>query len=179
MTDLPVSRRTVLRAGAAATAGAVVLGATRPSPAAAAPDIGVSAYPFPLTAVDLLPGPFLSNMNRTMSYLDFLDPDRMLHTFRLNVGLSSSAQAMGGWETPTTELRGHSTGHLLTALAQAYASTGNTTYKTKGDYIVSVLAQCQSRATQVGFNAGYLSAYPESFIDRVEARQTVWADRKS
>jgi uncharacterized protein len=178
MTDLPVSRRTVLRAGAAATAataGAVILGATGSTPASAAPDIGVSAYPFPLTAVDLLPGPFLSNMNRTMAYLEFLDPDRMLHTFRLNVGLSSSAQSMGGWETPTTELRGHSTGHLLSALAQAYAITGTASLKTKGDYLVAQLATCQNRATTAGYNTGYLSAYPESFIDRVEARQTVWA----
>jgi DUF1680 family protein len=178
MTEIPVSRRTVLRAGAAATAataGAVLLGAARPTPASAAPDIGVSAFAFPLTAVDLLPGPFLSNMNRTLSYLEFLDPDRMLHTFRLNVGLSSSAQAMGGWETPTTELRGHSTGHLLTALAQAYAITGTTSLKTKGDYLVAQLAICQQRATTAGYNTGYLSAYPESFIDRVEARQTVWA----
>ena len=37
------------------------------------------------------------------------------------------------------------------------------------------LAICQSRATQAGYNTGYLSAYPESFIDRVEARQSVWA----
>ena len=178
MTELPVSRRTVLRAGAAATAataGAVILGATGSTPASAAPDIGVSVFPFPLTAVDLLPGPFLSNMNRTMAYLEFLDPERLLHTFRLNVGLSSSAQAMGGWETPTTELRGHSTGHVLSALAQAYAITGMASLKTKGDYLVGQLAICQNRASTAGYNTGYLSAYPESFIDRVEARQTVWA----
>ena len=81
------------------------------SPAhAVRPDIGVSAFAFPLTDVTLLAGPFQANMGRTLSYLAFLDINRMLHTFRLNVGLSSSATAMGGWETPTTELRGHSTG---------------------------------------------------------------------
>jgi DUF1680 family protein len=174
----PISRRTVLRAGAAgaaALAGAAAGLTWGARPAQALPDIGVSAYPFPLTAVRLLPGPFLNNANRTQSYLDFLDPERMLHTFRLNVGLPSSAQAMGGWESPTTELRGHSMGHLLSALAQAYASTGTTTFKTKGDYLVAELAKCQARASAVGFNTGYLSAYPESFIDRVEARQSVWA----
>jgi DUF1680 family protein len=174
-----LSRRTVLRAGAAGAAavagGAVgsVVGAG--SAAAARADIGVSAYAFPLSAVTLLAGPFQANMGRTHSYLNFLDADRLLHMFRLNVGLSSSAAAMGGWETPTTELRGHSTGHVLTALAQSYANTGQTSFKTKGDYIVGVLAQCQARAGAVGFNTGYLSAYPESFIDRVEARQSVWA----
>src|ERR1044071_9707063 len=97
-THVPVSRRTVLRAGAASaavlaggSAGAALLGA---APAyAARTDIGTSAFPFPLGAVQLLSGPFASNTARTHSYLNFIDADRMLHTFRLNVGLSSSATA--------------------------------------------------------------------------------------
>jgi uncharacterized protein len=178
-----LSRRTFLAGSAAVGAGlaaepaAAVLTATAAAPAAAAarPDTGVSAYAFPLSAVQLLTSPFTANTGRTQSYLQFLDVNRMLHTFRLNVGLSSSATACGGWESPTTELRGHSTGHLMSALAQAYASTGNTAFKTKGDQIVTGLAQCQARAATAGFNTGYLSAFPESFIDRVEARQSVWA----
>ncbi len=173
MKDPTVSRRTVLLA---ATAGAfattTAIGGALP---AAGADIGVSVFPFPLGAVTLLPGPLASNTGRTHNYLHFLDPDRLLHMFRLNVGLPSSAQACGGWESPTTQLRGHSLGHVLTALAQAYASTGNTSFKTKGDYIVAQLAICQSRAVQTGFNTGYLAAFPESFIDRVELRQDVWA----
>ncbi len=61
----------------------------------------------------------------------------------------------GGWESPTTELRGHSTGHLLSALAQAYANTGTAAYQAKGDYIVSVLAQCQARSPAAGFLTVY------------------------
>lgn len=181
MGNAPITRRTVLRSGVTVGAAAGVVAATGgtllgPTAAyGARADIGVSAYAFPLSAVTLLAGPFLSNQNRTLEYLRFLDADRLLHTFRLNYGLSSSATACGGWESPTTELRGHSLGHFLTALAQAYANTGEAGFKTKGDYIVGVLAQCQARATTVGFNTGYLSAYPESFIDRVEARQAVWA----
>ena len=177
MTNL--SRRSLLRAGtvaAAAVAGAAAGIPLRSGIAfAARTDIGTSVFAFPLGAVQLLTGPFASNTGRTHSYLTFVDPDRMLHTFRLNVGLASSATAIGGWESPTTELRGHSMGHLLSALAQAYASTGTAAFKTKGDYLVAQLATCQSRASAAGFNTGYLSAYPESFIDRVEARQTVWA----
>jgi DUF1680 family protein len=180
---MSLSRRTFLRTGvvgAAALAGAVPAAqpavAGRPAAVAAArPDAGVSVFAFPLSAVRLLPGPFQANAGRTQSYLSFLDPDRLLHTFRRNVGLPSSAAPVGGWETPTTELRGHSTGHLLTALAQAYASTGTAAFKTKADYLVGTLASCQARAGAAGFNPGYLSAYPESFIDRVEARQSVWA----
>jgi DUF1680 family protein len=172
----PVSRRTLLRTGAAATAGAAVAPAFDAPVRAARPDVGVAAYAFPLTVVRLLPGsPFTENEARIHAYLTFLDIDRMLHMFRVTVGLPSSATPCGGWESPTTELRGHSTGHLLTALAQAYASTGTAAFKAKGDAIVAVLAQCQARAATAGFTTGYLSAFPESFIDRVEARQQVWA----
>jgi DUF1680 family protein len=189
----PLSRRTFLASSAAVGAASVLaapnaavavgpdkgpaLAASLQAVAAAAarPDTGVQAYAFPLTAVRLLTSPFTANAGRTQSYLLFLDNDRLLHTFRLNVGLSSSATACGGWESPSTELRGHSTGHLLSALAQAYVSTGDAAYQTKGNQLVTVLAQCQARAATAGFNTGYLSAFPESFIDRVEQRQSVWA----
>ncbi|MFC6092591.1 glycoside hydrolase family 127 protein [Saccharothrix lopnurensis] len=180
-------RRAVLRAGAALAATALpattppgqatatTAVTTAPVQPAARPDIGTSADPFPLSAVALLAGPFQRNTARTHAYLRFLDPDRLLHTFRLNVGLPSSAAPCGGWESPTTELRGHSTGHVLTALAQAYASTGGADFKAKSDHLVAQLAVCQDRARTAGFTTGYLSAFPESFIDRVEARRQVWA----
>ncbi|SDS58055.1 glycoside hydrolase family 127 protein [Actinoplanes derwentensis] len=155
-----ISRRNLLKAGAAA--------AFLPPVTLARPDTGVSAYGFPLPAVTLTGGVFAANTGRTHQYLKFLNMDRLLHTFRLNAGLSSSATPCGGWESPTTELRGHSTGHVLTALAQAYSSTGDTAFKTQGDYLVAQLALCQRPN-------GYLSAYPESFIDRVETGQQVWA----
>src|SRR5262245_45599436 len=140
MRNPALSRRTLLGAGAAAVAGSALPSLLPGAPAyAARADVGVSAFAFPLGAVTLLSGPFLANAGRTQAYLTFVDADRLLHTFRLNVGLSSTAQALGGWETPTTELRGHSTGHLLSGLAQAYASTGTASFKTKGDYIVGVL----------------------------------------
>ncbi|GAA3791411.1 glycoside hydrolase family 127 protein [Sphaerisporangium flaviroseum] len=176
-----LSRRAILRAGAAGlalagTAGAGLSGVSTLSTAAAArADVGVSVFPFPLNAVRLLSGPFAANTARTHGYLSFLDADRLLHTFRLNVGLGSSATACGGWESPSTELRGHSTGHVLSALSQAYLATGTASFKAKSDHLVAELAKCQARATAAGFNAGYLSAFPESFIDRVEARQAVWA----
>jgi len=104
-----------------------------------------------------------------------LDPDRLLHTFRLNVGLPSSAQPLGGWEEPKCELRGHSLGHYLSALSMMYASTGDVAFKQRADHIVAELAVCQSHSVSAGFHEGYLSAFPESFIDRVEQRQKVWA----
>ena len=139
------------------------------------PKIPLRAAPFDLADVRLGPGPFRDAMERDKSYLLRLDPDRLLHTFRLNVGLPSTAQPYGGWEAPTVELRGHTLGHYLTACALMYRSTGDPELKRRIDYIVGELARCQAASPKAGYHEGYLSAYPESFIDRVEKRQPVWA----
>ena len=64
-------------------------------------------------------------------YLLALEPDRLLHTFRLNAGLPSTAKPLGGWEEPKGELRGHFVGHYLSACALMYASTGDERFKAK------------------------------------------------
>ncbi len=144
--------------------------------AVAAPSIApMAAQLFDLADVRLGPGPFRDAMERDRAYLLRLEPDRFLHTFRLNVGLPSTAEPYGGWEGPTVELRGHSLGHYLSACSLMVRSTGDAELKRRVDYIVAELARCQAASPQAGFHPGYLSAYPESFIDRVEARQEVWA----
>ena len=130
---------------------------------------GLSAA-FPLSVVKLLASPLRANQSRNTDYLLFVDPDRLLHTFRLNVGLPSSAQPCGGWEAPDSLVRGHCTGHLMSGLALTYANTGNRAAAEKGRYIVSQLARCQARARLAGFHDGYLSAFPESFFDQARSR---------
>ncbi|MGP3982408.1 beta-L-arabinofuranosidase domain-containing protein [Streptomyces sp. KR80] len=143
---------------------------TRAAPAAATP-----VWPFPLAAVTLLDSPFRDNQQRNSAYLRFVDIDRLLHTFRTNVGLPSSAQPCGGWEGPNVELRGHSTGHLLSGLALTFAATGEQALADKGRRLVAALAECQAASPAAGFGRGYLSAFPESFFDRLEAGTGVWA----
>lgn len=134
------------------------------------------AVPFDLTNVTLLPGPFQTNMLLDKAYLLSLDPDRLLYSFRANVGLSTSnAAPYGGWEAPGVQLRGHFVGHYLSACSLMYASTGDPQLKARADYIVSELARCQAASPAAGFNTGYLSAYPESYIDQLIAGQYVWA----
>ena len=130
--------------------------------------------PFALQDVRLLAGPLREAMERDQKYLLALDPDRLLHTFRLNAGLPSAAKPLGGWEAPDIELRGHSLGHFLSACALMYASTGDNRFKAKADAMVTELAKIQA-AQASRFNAGYLSAFPEEFFDRVDARKKVWA----
>ncbi len=131
----------------------------------------IKAKAFDLSRVRLLDGPFKDAMERDRRYLHQLEPDRFLHTFRLNAGLASTAEPYGGWESPNVELRGHSLGHYLSACALMYAGAGDEELKKRGDYIVAELARCQKALG----SSGYLSAFPESFIDRVEAGQPVWA----
>ena len=125
--------------------------------------------------VELLDGPFEENMSRNTAYLLFLDPSRMLRSFQLNYGETTNALPCGGWEAPASEVRGHSTGHWLSALALTYANTGNTDALRIGRYLVEQLAAFQARSPAAGFNAGYLSAFPESFFDRLEAGESVWS----
>ncbi|HVU16936.1 MAG TPA: beta-L-arabinofuranosidase domain-containing protein [Candidatus Didemnitutus sp.] len=134
-----------------------------------------AAEPFDLAQVRLGPGPFREAQERDREYLLRLEPDRLLHTFRLNVGLPSSAEPYGGWEGPDVELRGHSLGHYLSACSLMVRSTGDQELKKRVDTIVAELAKCQAASPKAGFHEGYLSAFPESFIDRVEARKEVWA----
>ncbi|MGW3567958.1 beta-L-arabinofuranosidase domain-containing protein, partial [Streptomyces sp. NPDC000941] len=170
-----VSRRRLLQAaGATAVASAAesVIGSL-PARAASGParaDIGVSAYPFELGQVQLTASRWLDNQNRTRNYLRFVDVDRLLYNFRANHRLSTnSAASNGGWDAPTFPFRSHVQGHFLTAWAQLYAVTGDTTCRDKAASMVAELATCQANNGAAGFNNGYLSGFPESDFSALEA----------
>jgi hypothetical protein len=135
------------------------------------PKIAIMAHPFSLKNVRLLEGPFKEAMERDRTYLHELEPDRLLHNFRVNAGLPSTAQPLGGWEEPKCELRGHFVGHFLSACALMSAAAGDEELRAKAGGIVAELAKCQDALGK----SGYLSAYPEEFIDRVIAGKRVWA----
>ena len=129
------------------------------------------AEPFPLEHVRLLQGPFKDALENDRKYLRSLSVDRLLHNFRVNAGLPSKARPLGGWEAPTCELRGHFTGHYMSACAMAYASTRDDGLRRRAMDVVAGLAKCQ----QTLGKSGYLSAFPESFFDRLESGKDVWA----
>jgi uncharacterized protein len=141
-----------------------------------APVIRLGAEAFALEDVRLLEGPYkrAQDLNHRV-LLEEVDADRLLHMFRVTAGLASTAQPYGGWESPSCELRGHTLGHYLTALALTHAATGDLRVKERGDYIVRELAKCQAALPGRGYNAGFLSAYPEELFERVDNLQPVWA----
>jgi DUF1680 family protein len=133
-------------------------------------DLPLAVKPFRLTQVRLADGPLLVAQESNRSVLHKLPVDRLAHNFRINAGLPSSAQPLGGWERPDCEVRGHFTGHYLSAAALMHASTGDAGLKTKASALVNELAQCQK-----ALGAGYLSAFPLEYWDRLNARKPVWA----
>jgi DUF1680 family protein len=123
-----------------------------------------------MTQVKLFPGLFADAAEWNRGYIGRLPAGRLLYNFRDNAGLpSGSAQPFGGWEAKAdgkhaTELRGHFTGHFLSASAQLFASAGDQQAKAKADEIVAELAKCQQK-----LGGGYLSAFPTELFDRLDS----------
>ena len=102
---------------------------------------------------------------KELTYLHLLSPDRLLAGFRETAGLEARAPRYEGWEV--TEIQGHTLGHYLSAIAQAYAYDGNSEFKERIDYICEELKVCQAES-------GYLFAWAEEIFDRVEQRKPAW-----
>ncbi len=105
-------------------------------------------------AVRLLPGPFRQAQQLDANYLLLLEADRLLSGFRKEAGLSPKAEGYGGWEKEG--IAGHSLGHYLSACAMMYASTGDSLFKQRVDYIVDELELCQR-----AHGDGYVAAIPD------------------
>ena len=127
--------------------------------------------PFPLSSVRVAPGIFAEQAEINARYLDSLSVDRLLHSFRITAGISSSATPYKGWEDPTCELRGHfAGGHFLSAVALSSATSGNSVLKGKGDQLVAGLEECQKK-----MGTGYLSAFPTELFEHLAQGKPVWA----
>lgn len=135
------------------------------------------AKAFPLSDVRLLPGRLRDNLERDSAWIARIETRRLLHSFRNNAGVYAGVEGgyesvpkFGGWESLDCDLRGHTTGHLMSACGLMYAATGADIFKLKGDSIVAGLAEVQE-----ALGNGYLSAYPEELINRNMRGKSVWA----
>ena len=112
-----LSRRNFISAAAAAAGSALV------SPSLLAQDPVVNAVPkdgkiisrdkvpwkvrpFPMKQVRLGQGPCTVAMEADRKYLHSLPPDRLLHTFRINAKISSSAEPLGDGKLPIANYAG-------------------------------------------------------------------------
>jgi len=123
---------------------------------------------FALADVRLGEGPFLAAQKLDEAYLLRLEPDRMLHNFRLNAGLEPKAPVYGGWESvePWIEIRchGHTLGHYLAACACMFESTADARFAERVDYIVAELAACQDKRGD-----GLVCAFPDGAAPLVDS----------
>lgn len=138
----------------------------------------ISANSFDLGKVNLEASEFTKNRDSMYQYLLSVNDDSMLYNFRSAAGLDlKDAQPLIGWDDPTCLLRGHTTGHYLSALAQAYASSGDVKFKNKMDYMVSELGKCQE-ALSAKYGEGFLSGYSSDqfkLLEKYTTYPTIWA----
>lgn len=121
--------------------------------------------------VKLLPGTvFWENRERDIEYLKSINADQMLYNFRKAAGLDTKqAPAMTGWDSPDGNLRGHTTGHYLSAIALCYRETKDEEVLKKIESMIDGLAECQEAFEgQEGFQEGYIGAYSEQQFDLLE-----------
>jgi DUF1680 family protein len=134
-----------------------------------APSAKLQTRAFALSDVRLLEGPFRHALELDHRYLLSLDPERLLHVFRLNAGIPSNATPYGGWMSPKHKSRGEFVGHYLSACARMVALTGDKQLRTRAAQVVAGLAECQEKVGN-----GYLHTHPDKFTVRGEAPVPFW-----
>ena len=130
--------------------------------------------PLPPADVRLRAGSSFEAAFRTNhQYLLSVDTDALLLSWRLNAPggrWPKGSFRLMGWEHTGSELRGHFLGHWLSAAAITFAATGDRLLEDRMREVVERLSGVgQAHAS------GYLSAFPESFLERLEAITQVWA----
>lgn len=181
----PTNNQQVLQSGSFTVTGRIV--GTKIEPRATVKVIAASAESpapvrtveaFPLNRVSLNLDPqqrttlFIQHRDKFVQSLARTDPDRFLYMFRDAFGQRQpeNARPLRGWDSQTTRLRGHASGHYLSAIAQAYASadydpTVRSNLLHKMNYLIDTLydlSQKSGKPAQAGgpFNADPLAVPP-------------------
>lgn len=102
---------------------------------------------FPLNEVRLLDSPFLTLQQKGKEYLLWLNPDSLLHFYRVEAGLPPKADAYAGWESQNVwgagPLRGGFLGFYLSSVSMMHQSTGDKELLKRLKYVLKELKLCQ------------------------------------
>ncbi len=132
---------------------------------------------FPLSDVAMLDSYSTNAFSKELEYLLSFDTNRLLAGFRENAGMNTfGAKRYGGWEN--TNIAGHTVGHYLSAVAQAYQNPSITEKQRSELYgkitaIIDGMRECQKNSKgKTGFV--WAAAHPngtgvEVQFDNVEA----------
>ncbi|MBN2174703.1 MAG: glycoside hydrolase family 127 protein [Bacteroidales bacterium] len=124
---------------------------------------------FSLSEVSLLDGPFKDSRDLNIKVLLQYDVDRLLAPYRKEAGLPKKAECYPNWDG----LDGHIGGHYLSAMAMNYAATGNRECKSRMEYMIKELKECQEANTtnHPEWGIGYVGGMPNS--------DTIWSKIKA
>ena len=110
---------------------------------------------------------FIKNRDKFIRALAQSNPDRFLYMFRDAFGQPQPAgtEPLDGWDNQTTRLRGHATGHYLSAMAQAYASSAydpnlQTNFLHKMNYLIDTLYELSQKSGKPAKAGGEFNADP-------------------
>jgi DUF1680 family protein len=119
------------------------------------------ASAFLANQVRLLPGsPFYVRQElHRKGVLASYDPDKLLYPYRVLAKLPQKEgieSGYDGWDSGF--LRGHMTGHYLSAASRMAAATGSLLFRDRVNYLVGELAKCQESLNLDGYLAGFSTA---------------------
>ncbi len=110
---------------------------------------------------------FIENRDKFINGLASTNPDNFLYMFRNAFGQEQpeGAEPLGVWDSQETKLRGHATGHYLTAIAQAYAGTVydaslQADFSDKMEYMVNTLYELSQMSGQPKTSGGEYESDP-------------------
>jgi uncharacterized protein len=110
---------------------------------------------------------FIKNRDKFIRTLAETNPDRFLFNFRDAFGEKQpdGVQPLGSWDSETTRLRGHASGHYLSAIAQAYASTTydanlHSNFLQKMNYMIDTLYVLSQKSGKPAKDGGEFNADP-------------------
>jgi DUF1680 family protein len=125
---------------------------------------------FNMDEVKLTDKYFSSRRELVKQYIVEFDVNRLMHTFKINAGIPSNAEPLGGWEDVESGLRGHFAGHFLSACSKFAFADKDECLKVKATEIITIMEMCVKPN-------GYLSAFEEDKLDilEFEENRNVWA----
>jgi uncharacterized protein len=110
---------------------------------------------------------FIKNRDKFIRALATTNPDSFLYNFRATFGQKQpeGTKPLGGWDSETTRLRGHATGHYLSAIAQAYTGTTyseslRANFLKKMNYLIDTLYDLSQKSGKPAQEGGRFNADP-------------------
>lgn len=124
--------------------------------------------------VRLFEGELLQKENANRQYLMKLENRYLLRNYMIEAGRFSGRgtdpDAMGGWEDPVCQLRGHFLGHWLSAAALRYQELEDGELRAKAEAILKELYRCQQD------NGGeWVCPIPEKYLFWIGKGKSIWA----